>query len=418
MSKRRTAWLSMTLGALLCLSCEQSPLGAAAGAAPLFAFGVTSKPTAAPTPTPRPSATPAPATVAVPTPTATPRRSSGGGGSSRQAPAPTPTPTATPTPAPPLAPGASGTTIGDPADRLKIDGFRFDPDFDDNGKVHLAFSVFGADGTDMTEQMDPAGLSAVMAFSAEERTLLAFEEISVVVEGLKAVGRPPLDVVLDLDSTGSMAETDPERLRVNGAKGYIDAMRPEDQVAVMDFSTMIPPGVSVPLVNFLNSRMLHPFSKDRDAARAAVDEVIQMGNTNLYDSMAEAITYLASQQGNRPKALVVLTDGQDNSSMRTIQDVVTQAKANNVLLMLLAFADYSQAAMHGLVSDSGGYFVGAEDASQLEAQYTAAVRTVNGNAQAIIYVPEDQRIARHMAGRLTARIDGQDYSGSFNMSQP
>ena len=58
-------------------------------------------------------------------------------------------------------------------------------------------------------------------------------------------------------------------------------------------------------------------------------------------------------------------DGIDNASVATVHDVVAAAKAHDVLLMMLAFSVYDEPALQQMVSGSGGYFIGAEDASTL-----------------------------------------------------
>lgn len=418
---RRTFWRHAVIAsALLSLSCQAVAPGATGGR-PSLAFGQVE--TATPiapvlvvgTPAPAASAaaaTPAPVEVITTPP---PAVSSGGRRRRPSAPALPPLPEA-----PELAPITGTGTIGNPADALRVDGLRFDPDYATNGKVHVAFSLV-LDGQDLTSRVDPAKLKGAMAFDtapAPAYRVLDLTTLEVKVEGTKAAGRPPLDAVIDIDSSGSMGGTDPERLRVAAIQRYIDGMRPSDQVAVMDFASCETATVSDPLANFAISRLLYPFGKDLDAAKAAVDLVSACSNTPLYDSIMEGIGYLAAQPGNRPRALVALSDGTDNASKATIQDIIAAAKANDVLLMMLAFSVYDEPTLQQLVSGSGGYFIGAEDASTLEAQYVSAVRTVNGNAQAIIYVPADKRIAHHMSGRLTATIDGKDYSGTFNAVPP
>jgi Mg-chelatase subunit ChlD len=410
--------------ALLSLSCQAMAPGATGGARPSLAFGqVASEIPFAPvlvaaTPTapiaPAVAATPAPVEVITPPP---PAVSSGGRRRRPSAPALPPLPEA-----PALAPITGSGTIGNPADALRVDGVRFDPDFATNGKVHVAFSLV-MDGQDLTGRVDPAKLKAAMAFdvpppAAGPYRVLDLTTVEVKVEGAKAIGRPPLDAVIDIDSSGSMGGTDPDRLRVAAIQRYIDGMRPSDQVAVMDFASCETATVSDPLAAFTISRLLFPLGKDLDAAKAAVDLVSACSNTPLYDSIMEGIGYLAAQNGNRPRALIALSDGTDNASRATIHDVIAAAKANDVLLMMLAFSTYHEPTLQQMVSGSGGYFIGAEDASTLEAQYVSAVRTVNGNAQAVIYVPDDKRISHHMSGRLVATIDGKDYSGTFNAVPP
>src|SRR5205814_638320 len=64
-----------------------------------------------------------------------------------------------------------------------------------------------------------------------------------------------------------------------------------------------------------------PFSSDVTQIRAALLRTTPYGRTALYDAVAAGIEHLKIATRNR-QALVVLSDGGDNSSRRTRDDVV------------------------------------------------------------------------------------------------
>jgi len=83
---------------------------------------------------------------------------------------------------------------------------------------------------------------------------------------------------------------------------FIDALSPEDRVAVAEFSSKI---------NFLND-----FTTDRKKILNSINVANGGGNTQLYKSLSMALGKL-SKEGKRRKAIIVLTDGVDSALQNT-----------------------------------------------------------------------------------------------------
>ena len=89
-----------------------------------------------------------------------------------------------------------------------------------------------------------------------------------------------------------------ERRTRAAAREFVEALRPEDQLAVMFFSDGIV--------------MSHDFAKNRQEALDAIDAYKSAGGTALYDALASSLTMLKRQEGRR--AVVVMTDGRDENN--------------------------------------------------------------------------------------------------------
>ena len=77
---------------------------------------------------------------------------------------------------------------------------------------------------------------------------------------------------------------------------FLDALAPEDRVAVIQFNAKI--------------KMLDDFTTKRKDTAYAIELAEGAGQTNLYDALSYALKELG-KEGQRRKAIVVLTDGLD-----------------------------------------------------------------------------------------------------------
>jgi Ca-activated chloride channel family protein len=78
----------------------------------------------------------------------------------------------------------------------------------------------------------------------------------------------------------------------------------------------------------------HPFTKDFERIRVAMQSTHQFGSTSLYDAIAETAEQLSSHPGQR--AVVVLTDGIDTSSRLTAAEVSGIASAIDMPVYVVA----------------------------------------------------------------------------------
>ncbi len=124
--------------------------------------------------------------------------------------------------------------------------------------------------------------------------------------------------VLLLDTTGSMELALPALK--NAALRLIGDLRPEDSVAVYNFSDSV--------------TELQPFTTDKAAAKRAVLRTQAFGDTALYDALARVGQDLAGRAGK--KVVVLFTDGKDNASTLNPNAAIQRAKANGVPIYTIA----------------------------------------------------------------------------------
>lgn len=137
----------------------------------------------------------------------------------------------------------------------------------------------------------------------------------------KATDQAPVSLAVLLDTSGSMRGRNWSR-----GKAVVDELlkwvnRPEDELALFTFDQAL--------------RQETAFTNDADCIRRAVDEVDAWGLTSLYDAVAETAKRLADRRGQR-RAVIVITDGADTSSMLSAPEVSSLASSIDVPVYAIA----------------------------------------------------------------------------------
>ena len=121
------------------------------------------------------------------------------------------------------------------------------------------------------------------------------------------------------DNSGSMRSKRADVIA--SALDFAGSSNPEDQMFVVNFNDSVTFGLPA------NT----PFTDQREKLQAALSSVRAIGETALYDGIASALEHL--QLGNRDKkVLVLLTDGGDTASKRSLAQVIEMAKRSSAII--------------------------------------------------------------------------------------
>jgi parallel beta-helix repeat protein len=126
---------------------------------------------------------------------------------------------------------------------------------------------------------------------------------NIIVPGLN-YKKIPVDVVLTLDTSGSMSGqkiSDLKTAAINFVNhSYITA---EDRIAIIDFTT---------------STTLQPFticnSAGKNILRSKIENITAKGGTPLWDKIGSAMNYIETYGSDREPIIIAMTDGGDTSS--------------------------------------------------------------------------------------------------------
>lgn len=129
----------------------------------------------------------------------------------------------------------------------------------------------------------------------------------------------PLYIALVIDRSGSMVGSN-ETAANTAASSLVSALGPTDQMAILEFSNAV--AVSV------------PFTSDSAALNTVLVSSRSAGGTALYDATATGAATLKNVQGR--KLLIVLTDGDDTASTKTLSSAVDGVNEAGVSAFMVA----------------------------------------------------------------------------------
>jgi Ca-activated chloride channel homolog len=125
----------------------------------------------------------------------------------------------------------------------------------------------------------------------------------------------PFSLVLLLDMSGSTVNFR-QQLK-QAAWRFLDALAPEDRVAVVQFNAKI--------------KTLAGFSTDRKKTAYSIQIADGAGETHLYDALKYSLNEL-DKEGKRRKAIVVLTDGLDTQLRNSDRQAARTAETNEAAI--------------------------------------------------------------------------------------
>ncbi|MHB1937543.1 MAG: VWA domain-containing protein [Acidobacteriaceae bacterium] len=123
----------------------------------------------------------------------------------------------------------------------------------------------------------------------------------------------PVSLAILVDNSGSMAQ---KRAAVNRAAiDLIQASNPQDEAFIVNFSDEA----------FLDQ----DFTANVDLLRKGLSHIDSQGGTALYDAIIAGADHLAKQAKHPKQVILIITDGEDNSSSATLAETVRRIQALN-----------------------------------------------------------------------------------------
>jgi tight adherence protein B len=187
---------------------------------------------------------------------------------------------------------------------------------------------------------------------------------------------PPRGVVLVLDSSGSMAD-----------EGRLDTAK----VAALEFADGLSAEVALGLVAVSGTpvSLLEP-AVDRIAFADAVGPVTAGGDTALYDGVALAVDLLAARTGDVDQRIVVVSDGEDTTSVTDRATVSARLASAGLTVDVVALGTTAAGSgASALASGTGGRVLSADDAAGLRSAFASAASALSPPVLVTATVPAD-----------------------------
>jgi Ca-activated chloride channel family protein len=201
----------------------------------------------------------------------------------------------------------------------------------------------------------------------------------------------PLALALLIDTSASMEPN--IGVAQEAAVGFVRALGAEDVASVIDFDTRV--------------QVLQDFTTDRSALERAIRKTSAGGSTALYNAVYIALKALNKTIGDerledsRRRAIVILSDGEDTSSLLGFDEVLDLAVRSDTAIYAIGLAardipafvkrpNEAQFVLRRLSEQTGGRVFFASEARELSSVY-GQIRAELANQYFLAYESNDPR---------------------------
>lgn len=170
-----------------------------------------------------------------------------------------------------------------------------------------------------------------------------------------------LFLAMAIDNSGSLGSTafNDEK---TAAKALVNLLGTSDQAAVYGFTSTVD--------------LVQDFTSNKSTLTAAIDAYpYKGGSTAFYDAVWMALANTATRTGR--KAVVAMTDGEDNSSSHTKNDLILYAQNLGIPVYAIAFSSADQVVLQEIATQTGGQFFASASSANLQQILTAIGNLLN-----------------------------------------
>jgi VWFA-related protein len=205
-----------------------------------------------------------------------------------------------------------------------------------------------------------------------------------VVQPVKVFRREdvPVSMGLIIDNSGSMRD---KRTKVESAAlTLVKDSNPDDEVFIVNFNDEA----------FLDNPHGKAFTNDIKEMEEALTRIDSRGGTAMRDAIRMSIDHVKEKAHKDKKVLVVVTDGNDNASVVSLENLVKASQQSEVLLYGVGLlgeeerreAQRAQRALKALGTATGGEVFFPKDAGEVEKIAHQVARDIR-NQYTISYTP-------------------------------
>ena len=237
-----------------------------------------------------------------------------------------------------------------------------------------------------------------------------------VVQPVKVFRREdvPVSLGLIIDNSGSMRD---KRAKVEAAAlALVKASNKDDEVFIVNFNDEA----------FLDNPHGKDFTSDIKEMEEALTRIDSRGGTAMRDAIRMSIDHLKEKAHKDKKVLVVVTDGNDNSSAITLENLVKASQQSEVLIYGIGLlseeerreAKRAERALNDLAVATGGESFFPKDVSEVERLAHIVARDIRSQ-YTILYTPTNEaldgsfraiKVSVNAPGRPTARTRSGYYA--------
>src|SRR5215471_18445050 len=193
----------------------------------------------------------------------------------------------------------------------------------------------------------------------------------------------PVSMGIIIDNSGSMRD---KRTKVAAASlALVKASNPQDEEFIVDFND--------------DAYLDQPLTSEIKKLEAALDRLDSRGGTAMRDAISMSIDYVKDKGKKDKKVLLVITDGNDNTSNESLEQLVRKAQRSEVLVYCIGLlseeepreARNAKRALKALAEASGGMDYYPKDLAEVE-RITPQVAHEIRNQYLLAYSPTNPNL--------------------------
>jgi Ca-activated chloride channel homolog len=197
----------------------------------------------------------------------------------------------------------------------------------------------------------------------------------------------PVSIGILVDTSGSMQPKIPQAQAA--ISEFIHNLNERDDVFMFAFSS--------------RPFLLQPFTTNHYLVLSRLELLHAFGQTSLFDTILDGL--LMVQHGRYDKkALLVVTDGMDNTSQSTVEEVVAQARRMGVLIYSIGIGDPNASSLPGIAL---GPFVFAGDVDQVDTHTLGTLSTETGAKTYVVREAGDGAALRNACETISRELREQ-----------
>jgi len=222
----------------------------------------------------------------------------------------------------------------------------------------------------------------------------------------------PVSLGLIIDNSASMHD---KRAKVaSAALGLVAASNPDDEVFIMNFND--------------EASLEQDYTNDIHSLEAALKKINSKGETAMRDALRMGVEHLKHSAKKEKKILLVVSDGEDNSSVETLDHVIQSAQQNDVIIYGIGLlsddeprdAERAKRALDALTFATGGQAWYPQDLSEVDGIAHEVAHEIR-NQYILGYTPSNQsmngkfrkiKVTVTAAGNPTVRTRTGYYAGA------
>ena len=219
-----------------------------------------------------------------------------------------------------------------------------------------------------------------------------------------------LTSLLVMDVSGSMNFAGKLDAAKDAARDYIKQLRAQDQTGIITFNTKV--------------NVVNPVTLDHSTLLKAIDKIQARDDTSMYDALIKAVEILNPLPGR--KAIIVLTDGMDNASQGTPEQVLRSIGYTGLSISTIGlgiipqdetqpdeFKGLDQATLTMLAEKAGGRYGFVEDKQSLTELYDQMRRALQSEIVITYTTPQKLRdgVSRSLTVELADDLTGVGSTG-------